>query len=101
MMQSDSSRQLDLNEDREEQNSIEAIAKDEDLQTSLMHCASEIVNFAHCSKTRFPILTMELRRGNDLIGLWHAIGFFWIHLSESNPLCPSQQSLGDFLAFMR
>ena len=101
MMHSTCSRQLDIDGEQDDQNDIEAIANDNDLQTSLMHCASEIVNFAHSPKIKFPVLTMKLHCGNQLIGLWHAIGIFWGHVSESSYLCSSQQSIADFLAFMR
>ncbi len=80
---------------------LEVTANDEELQSSLMHCASEIVNFAFCSKLRFPGLTFELRRGDELVRLWQAIGIFWAHMSESTYICLSPQSITDFLAFMR
>lgn len=100
-MHSADCRQPDLGDEQQNLDSIEAIASNEDLQTCLMHCASEIVNFAHCPEIRFPGLALKLHRGSQLMGLWHAIGMFWSHMSESDYLCLSPQSIIHFLAFMR
>ena len=79
----------------------ESLAEDRDLQSALLNCAAELVNFAQDKCHPFPELTCMLGQEVAVIQLWHAAGLFWRHLSNLSPYLPMPESVADFLAFIR
>ena len=84
-----------------EPEAVREIAADESLQLSLLTCAAEVVTFATASHMTFPEVTWKLSRLDQVLGLWHAIGLFWSHLSGSGQHNDLPGCVQHFLTFMR
>ena len=84
-----------------EAEAVREIAANGSLQLSLLTCAAEVVTFATASHMTFPEVTWKLARLDQVLGLWHAIGLFWSHLSGSGQLSDLPGCVQHFLTFMR
>jgi hypothetical protein len=49
----------------------------------------------------FPELTWKLRRMDEVVGMWEAVGLFWNCLSAGEQSRPIPYSIANFLTFMR
>lgn len=90
-----------IEEDWENVIGLHDIATDKDLQSSLLGCAAEIVNFAHATRISSLHLTRQMGEQRKMLHLWHSVGVFWSYLSGDGCAHTPPTSLANFLAFIR